>query len=391
VENGSAVVRSYNVSGAGSPTLTASRNLGFLGGGSIAGIALDNGQLVVAGSTHNTALAAGTTTAAGGAGSNAFVAALNPNLAPSGSDSVAYYQSNGGTTATAVSVANGDVYIAGQTGPTLTDANVNTSASSSGPQPVTTGQAGYIAQVDPVTGQVGFSTSLSGEAGIAAPTSISVATGAASVLDRLGLPSGTINQTPPSNLLASATSLQPGDSFYIQGIAGQPPTKVTIQTGDTLQSLASRIAQASDFRLTAAVTSSTTQETLTLTATDPNNSVQILAGPTGENALPALGLTPGLVQPKPPSTSSSSSTTPPQTTFGLGLSSSINLSTAAQATQAGGELQYAISQVQAAYQALVAANTPKSAQAAVSNAPVPSYLSAQLANYQAGLARLTGS
>jgi hypothetical protein len=412
-ENGSAVVRSYTIGANGAATAGATENLGSLNGGSVAGIALNNGQLVVAGTTHNTGLSAGATTAAGGAGSNAFVATLDPSLMPTSTNSIAYYQSQGGTTVTAVSVANGNVYIAGQTGPTLTDPAVvasgssasssssssssgissssssSTSASTTTSSQVTTGQAGYIAEINPTTGQVGFTTSLSGEAGIAAPTSITVATGGASVLDQLGLPQGTINQTAPSDVLTTATSLQPGDSFYIQGIAGQSPTQVTIQAGDTLSTLASRIAQASDFRLTATVNSSTTSQSLTLTATDPNEPVQILSGPTGENALPGLGLSPGLIQSS--SSSSSSSSTSAQTTFGLDLSSTLSLDSTTDISQAAAQIQYAMSEVQSAYQALVTANTPKSAQPAASSGTVPAYLQAQIANYQAGLARLTGS
>jgi hypothetical protein len=397
VQNGSAVVSSYTIGAKGGATLSGTQNLGNLGGGSVAGIAVNNGQIVVAGTTHNTALAAGATTAPGGAGSNAFVATLNSSLLPSSSDNIAYYQAQGGTTVTAVSVADGNVYIAGQTGPTLTDQAVvsasssGSSSSSTSSQP-TTGQAGYIAQINPTTGQVGFTTSLQGEGGIAAPTSIAVSTGGASVLDRLGLPQGTISQSGPSDLLTTATSLQPGDSFYVQGIAGQAPTKVTIQAGDTLQTLANRIDQASDFRLTATVNTTATSQTLSLAAADPNESVQLLAGPSGQNALPALGLSPGLIQPsQSQSSSSNSSTPPPQTTFGLNLPSNLDLNSAADIKQAASQLQFAMSEVMTAYQALVTANTPKSPLSTASSEPVPAYLQAQIANYQAGLSRLLGN
>jgi hypothetical protein len=210
------------------------------------------------------------------------------------------------------------------------------------------------------------------------------------VLDRLGLPQGTISQSAQSNLLTTASSLQAGDSFYIQGLAGQPPTKVTIQADDALQTLARRIGLASNFRLTATVNTTATQETLSLSAANPDDSVQILAGPTGQNALPSLGLTPGLIQPAQSQSSSNSSTPPPQTSFGLGLSSVLDLNSAADAKHAGSQLQFAMSEVQSAYQALVTANTPKSALRAAASGPVPQYLQAQIANYQAGLRRLTG-
>lgn len=390
VENGSAVVRSYDISSPTAPALTAQRNLGFLQGGSVAGIALNNGQLIVAGTTSNTGLSAGTTTAAGGTGSNAFVAALDPGLQSSSSDSIAYYQDQGSTTATAVTVANGQVYIAGAAGPTITVAGsgVTSSGQTTTPQ---TGQAGYIAQIDPTTGQIGFSTSLEGADGIAAPTSIAVSTGGASVLDRLGLPTGTISQTGNSDLLTTATSVQAGDYFYLQGIAGQPPVKVTVQADDTWKTLAARIQQASNFRISATVNTTATSQTLVLKAADPDASAQILAGPAGKNALTSLGLTPGLIQPSASkSSSSSSSSKASSTTFGLNLSATLDVNTATDAKHAGAQLLAAMAVVKSAYQALVSANAPKSAATQTSSKPIPAYLTAQISNYAAALARLTG-
>jgi hypothetical protein len=167
---------------------------------------------------------------------------------------------------------------------------------------------------------------------------------------------------------------------------------VTIQAGDTMQSLATRIDQASDFRLTATVNTTATSQTLSLAAVDPNESVQILAGPAGQNALPALGLAPGLIQPSQSQSSSNNSSTPPaQTTFGLNLSSTLDLNSTADIKQAASQLQFAMSEVMSAYQALVTANTPQSPLSKAAGEPVPAYLQAQIANYQAGLARLTGS
>src|SRR5262249_23100675 len=122
----------------------------------------------------------------------------------------------------------------------------------------------------------------------------------------------------------------------------------------------------------------------------PDASVQILAGPAGQNALPSLGLIPGLIQPDQSQSSSNSSAPPPQTSFGLGLSSALDLNSAADAKHAGSQLPFAMSEVQSAYQALVAATPPKSALSAAPSGPVPQYLQAQIANYQAGLRRLTG-
>jgi hypothetical protein len=276
VLNGQGVVNSYSLPAKGAPVLQTSRNLGNLQGGSVTGLAVSNGQVIVAGTTHNPALNAGTITAAAGTGSNAFVASLNANLAPSASDSVAYYAGQGNTTATALSVVNGDVYIAGNTGPKITAAGTTE-----------TGQGGYLAQVNPTTGAVGWSTALNGPDGIAAPVSISAASGGASVLDQLGLPSGTISQTA-TDLVTAATPVKSGSSFYIQAYAGAPLTQVTVTATDTLQTLATKIAEASNNALTVTVLPSSSKEKLTITATGSVNAVQILAGPSGSNALDHL-------------------------------------------------------------------------------------------------------
>ncbi len=61
VENGHAVVRRFDMT-SGTPVLTSTRDLGDLQGGDIAGLALDGGEVVIAGSTSNPALSAGTVT-----------------------------------------------------------------------------------------------------------------------------------------------------------------------------------------------------------------------------------------------------------------------------------------------------------------------------------------
>ena len=80
--------------------------------------------------------------------------------------------------------------------------------------------------------------------------------------------------------------------------------------------------------------------------------------------------------------------------YGLGLSTTLNLDSTAQISHALAQVSSAMGVVRRAYQDLVAAATPKSAlqtaQAAGKTGSVPTYLSDQIANLQAGLARLTG-
>ena len=115
VEDGHAVLRNFDIS-SGTPVLSSTRDLGDLQGGSISGLALNNGQLVVAGTTTNTALSAGTITRAASGGTDAFAAQVSADLSSQPSDAIAYYGGTGNDRATSLAVSNGQVWIGGQAG-----------------------------------------------------------------------------------------------------------------------------------------------------------------------------------------------------------------------------------------------------------------------------------
>ena len=148
VENGDAVVRRYDLAAQGAPTLGAEQDLGALSGGGVTGLAIaSDGSVLVAGSTHDAALNAGTITAAYSGDGDAFVASLDADLSTSGPESVAYYNGGAPTTVGALTVSGNTAYIAGAlAGPTATS-----------------GATGFAATLDPTTGQVGWSSTFSGE------------------------------------------------------------------------------------------------------------------------------------------------------------------------------------------------------------------------------------
>ncbi|HEX8661923.1 MAG TPA: transcriptional regulator, partial [Brevundimonas sp.] len=94
-------------------------------------------------------------------------------------------------------------------------------------------------------------------------------------------------------------------------------------------------------------------------------------------ALAGLGLSPGYI--------GSSVGDDVVKTFGLGLPSNLTIADAVSIKTAGEKLQAAMKAVRDAYRALDPATTAPAA-----NGPVPAYLTNQLANYQAALARLGG-
>src|SRR5690606_16189126 len=77
--------------------------------------------------------------------------------------------------------------------------------------------------------------------------------------------------------------------------------------------------------------------------------------------------------------------------YGLGLERSLGLGGAAQIAHARADLQTAMGGIRTAYKDRVTAASPKTAETkATPTGPVPAYLTNQIANYQAALARLTG-
>ncbi|MGZ6048271.1 MAG: hypothetical protein ACXWKN_07740, partial [Phenylobacterium sp.] len=226
VESGHAVLRSYDIS-SGTPVLSNTRDLGDLQGGSISGLAVNNGQLVVAGTTSNAALSAGTITLAASGGTDAFAAQVDESLNPTAGDAIAYYGGTGNDRATALSVSNGQVWIGGQAGTDLP-----------GQAPVGT-KDGFLAQLDIANGAIVTSQRFTGKDGMTAPTAIAVDTTGSSILDRLGLPKGNLT-FDTSQQLSSESTLRAGEQFVVGGLTG-PGVTVTIDPGETLKTLATKI------------------------------------------------------------------------------------------------------------------------------------------------------
>jgi hypothetical protein len=118
--------------------------------------------------------------------------------------------------------------------------------------------------------------------------------------------------------------------------------------------------------------------------------VTLGAGPTGQNALPGLGLTSGIIA---NATTIKSKTSSLQTSYGLNLPANLNLGSAANIAAAEAALTSATGTVARIYTGLSSPPAPKTTGAAnkSANAPVPKYLTAEIASYQSALARLGGS
>lgn len=370
IENNRMVVRRFTLDANGKPTLQSTRDLGYASG-EIAGVSVVDGQVVVSGTTRNSALNVATVTNAHAGGTDAFVATLNGNLQASSAERLTYFGGAGDDTAADVKVVNGKVWLTGVSNRAL-DAEEEDPTQ------------GYLARINPTTGAVEWSRTWSGDAQQATPSTLAVVSDGASVLDRLGLPTGTVVQKD-SRLLTAGTAVRAGDRFTVSPADGGRAVTVTIDAKDTLATLAAKIERASNRKLKVSVTTDSSVnppvQRLSIMARDGKTGAILSAGEPGRDALAGLGLTPGYI-----GMSSGDTTTK---TFGLNLPKTLSLADADSIKAAGEALQAAMKSIRDAYRALAPTTTTTGASSSVSG-EVPAYLSAKLANYQAALSRLNG-
>ncbi|MDB5458908.1 MAG: regulatory protein FlaEY [Caulobacteraceae bacterium] len=388
-ENGKAVVRSFSLNGTHKPTPVATRTLGSATG--LVGIAVTNGQVVVGGNVSTATINAATVAKPYTGVGDGFIATLSTNLTAQASDTVTYLGKSGATqTATALSVAGGQAYLTG------TIANDPSSLAAIG------ATEGFVTGVDTSSGAVSYSSTFAGANGQAVPTAVSVSSTGTSVLDQLGLPQGALNPAS-SGLLTAATAIKAGDSFYLRTTPGGPQTKITITAKDTLATLATKLTTAMHGSGTATVVAVGSTSQLSIT---PNNTTDFIeldpqqassglsytaqSNGSGTNVLSALGLPSGVI--RTVATVNNLTDVKQLREYGLNLPTNLNLNTATDAQHASNAIQAAMYAVKQAYQDLVNPPTMASEQAAAaksSGGSVPTYLTNQIANYSAGLARLT--
>lgn len=374
VESGRLVVRHYTPGTDGARTLAAVRDLGPANG-DVTGIAVSDGRVVLTGTTRNPALDIGTVNTAHSGGSDAYVAVLEADLSANAADRLTYFGGVGDDSAADVKVHDGKVWITGL-------ADRPPGAEEEDPR------RGYLSRLDPLTGAVEWTRTWSGADQQASPMTLAVASGGASVLDRLGLPNGLVS-TGDSKNLTDVTALRPGDRFYVAPADGSRGRAVTIDTKDTLQTLARKIEQASFGQLKVSViTDGLTPggggglaggrlQRLSITPRDARQGAVLSSGEPGRDALAALGLSPGIVAPKAGKGDIK--------TFALNLPSSLSLAGPEKVVAAVEALRAGMKAVRDAYRALApGANRP------AITGEAPAYLTSQIANYRAALARLGG-
>jgi hypothetical protein len=366
----------------GTFTAGATRDLGSLKGGNIAGLAIDNGQLYIGGSTANAALTVNNQTAAASGGSDGFAARVSLDLTSTAQDALAYYGGTGDDTVTGMAVSNGQVWLVGSAGKDLAG------------QATVGDKDGYVAQLDVAAGTVSWQQRLTGKDGYATPTSIAVDASGASSLDAFGLPRGKMDFTQ-SDKIVSATSARAGDTFQIRTRARGTLTTVTISADDTLDTLADKIRKASGYAAKVEMASSGNSRSLRISPSQTTSTVEILAGKGGADVLESLGLKAGIVRNTKVDHGVTVSADGKGPIYGLSLDTSLDLTAETGRAAASSAMTKAIASVRNAYREMAdTANGVKRADATASSGAttgtVPAYLTAQIANYQAALTRLTG-
>jgi hypothetical protein len=274
-----------------------------------------------------------------------------------------------------LTIVGGEVYAAGVAGSVIAGQGDGGAASA------------FLARLD-ATGDVAWTRIFNSAVGAFALSALATDATGASPLDALGLPRGVVAANDPATLV-SRSSIRVGDEFQI-GADGRRLTTVRFAPGDTLASLIGVINRAIGGAGRAEIVRENGAERIKITPRQ-GQAVRIAAGKEGRDALPAPGLAPGIV-------ALGSSGRGGLKAFGLGLvAADLKLGAAAEIARTKAELSAALSIVRQAYDALLYPNakelTPeeKALEERRRNAgAAPSYLTAQLANYQAALTRLGG-
>ena len=172
-------------------------------------------------------------TQAASGGVDAFAAQVSEDLSPSSSDAIAYYGGSGTDRATSLSVANGQVWIGGQAGTDLPG------------QPAVGTKDGFIAQLDIAGGQIVTSNRFTGKDGMAAPTDDRPVNTDRLQRARPPRPAVRAPSAPPTLATAERPELAARRRpVHRGGRRLGPPVTITIDPGETLDTLATRRSSA---------------------------------------------------------------------------------------------------------------------------------------------------
>ena len=342
VQDGRAILSKYAGGDINSAPLW-SQDMGALAaGGGIGGLAISGNAIYVSGTTSNPALTAGgaaTIANPYGGGTEAFVFAFTDNGASANADRVTYVGTGLSEQGGAVSVGpDGTVYLTGTTTGTFAGNTRNVQN--------TTNAFATALNTD---GTVKWTRQYGGVDGKSTGAGLAIDPNGSSVLDALGLPRGTLN-LDQSVELTSQTTLRAGSSFQIRVLGnGARTATITIDQGETLDSLATKINAQLGGLGKASVNYLGGSANLKLKV-NPGTTLELVSGPKDLDALSRLGIPAGvLTAPKTDAKGKPIESTD-TTTFGLGFSGTLDISTRTGANFARTTLLTVLSSLQSTYQ-----------------------------------------
>lgn len=252
---------------------------------------------------------------------------------------------------------------------------------------------GFVARIDASTGAIENTQQFGQSLLRTEPVRIAADKGGANAISALGFGRGTINASASAKV-TTQTNARPGDYFTIKADGGTA-RKVTIEAGDTLKTIATRIQGmlgASKGTVTATAIDGEQQLRITMKA---GHELELIPGNGDMDALAKLGIEPQRIATQA-TVSSSAPKVRPGGNYGLDLTEALTVATLDNAKVALGKINDAISMSQTAYRSLywddgkatmVDGTSKNKAYGTQSTARE----SSQLANYQAALTRLSSS
>ena len=208
----------------------------------------------------------------------------------------------------------------------------------------TTGVA--IAAALNADGTLKWTRQFGGQDGKSTGAGLAIDPNGSSVLDALGLPRGTLNLDQSVELTAQ-TTLRAGASFQIKVLGnGARTATITIDAGETLDSLSTKINAQLGGLGKASVNYLGGAANLKLKV-NPGTTIELVSGPKDFDALGRLGIPAGiLTAPKTGAKAEDTDTT----TFGLGFSGTLDISSRSGANLARSQLLSVLSSLQSTYQ-----------------------------------------
>lgn len=373
VEDNRGVLRSFSYSSDAGFASGQTRDIGYFYKGAINAIVADGNSLYVGGEVGADRLTVGSTARDAVAGQEGFVARLSTDLSSTGLDRTTYLGSAQDDSVKSLAIVDGNVYAAGVSGGVMAGTGAAKTPMS------------FLTRLG-ADGDTDWMRTFTSAGGTISLTGLAVDMTGASPLDVLGLPRGTVS-TNDSGALTSRSALRTGDEFRI-GVDGRRLVTIKIGEKDTLATLVTNVNRAIGSAGRAEIVKADGVERIKITPRS-GQALRIDSGAADRDALPALGLTQGII-------ATSDAGRGALKTYGLGIVG-LKLDSPANITSAKAEISAAISIVRQAYDAMLNPNAKEQtaeekalAERRLNAGAAPEYLTAKLANYQAALARLTG-